>query len=488
MRLTTRQLFPILLFIAILLMTIRPVADPDFWWHLRTGQWMVETHSIPHADPFSFTNVGKAWIAHEWLSELVIYGLYRLGGFPLLILTFATIITTSFYFVYRVSPGKPYFAGFALILGVIATAPTWGVRPQMLSLFFSSLFLFLLDRYSEKRTIKWILPLPLLAVVWINLHAGFALGMGIVAVYLGSDFLEWLWSLMTGGGNKRYFRDLLPLAAIIATCGLAVLANPNGARMYIYPFETLTSSAMQAYIQEWFSPDFHRPEWQPLAWMFLALIGLAVFARRYSIPLARILLTLLFGYMALRSMRHVPLFVITAVPVLAELAQAVIKTANNAIETSTHPQIRKGPRLPGWVNVILILSAVLAAGGRFVSVINDQLEIEGETFPAAAVDWIIANHPGGKIYNTYSWGGYLTWRLRDYPVFIDGRADLYGDQFIESFLKIYRANPGWQESLSGYDVDLALVEPDSAIGNALAGSPDWVLVFSDKSSLLFQIR
>jgi hypothetical protein len=269
---------------------------------------------------------------------------------------------------------------------------------------------------------------------------------------------------------------------------LAVIANPNGARMYIYPFETLTSSAMQAYIQEWFSPDFHRPEWQPLAWMFLALFGLAVFARRQHVPLAKVLLTLLFGYMALRSMRHVPLFVITAVPVLAELAQAAFEPARSALESLTSSPVRKAPRLPGWASILIILFALLAAGGRFVSVINGQSGVERGTFPAAAVDWIIANHPDGNIYNTYSWGGYLTWRLQEYPVFIDGRADLYGDQFIESFLKIYRASPGWQESLSGNGVDLALVEKDSSIENALAQSPDWKLVFYDENSLLFQRR
>ncbi|KAF0108699.1 MAG: hypothetical protein FD146_585 [Anaerolineaceae bacterium] len=488
MRLTARQLFPILLFIAILLMTIRPIADPDFWWHLRTGEWMVASHAVPHADPFSFTNLGKTWTAHEWLSELVIYGLYRLGGLPLLILTFALVITAAFWLVYRRSPGRPYFAGFALLLGVLAAAPAWGVRPQMLSLLLTSLFLFLLDRYSETRSLKWIIPLPFLTALWVNLHAGFALGLGIAAVYLGSDFLEWIGSLVSPSGKKRNLRDLLPLAAVLAACGLAVLANPNGARMYVYPFETLFSSAMQAYIQEWFSPDFHRPEWQPLAWMFLALIGLAIFARRHRIPLAHILLTLFFGYMSLRSMRHVPLFVLAAVPVLAALAEGAAGAAREALKTATGSPVQKAPPLPGWVNVLLILFALLAAGGRFASVVSSQPEVERETFPAAAVDWILANQPDGNIYNTYSWGGYLTWRLRDYPVFIDGRADLYGDAFIESFLDIYRARPGWQEALADNGVNLALVEPGSAIGDALAVSPEWELVFSDENSLLFVRR
>ena len=149
MYLSTRRLFVLLLFIGLFAMTLRPVADPDFWWHLRSGQWIVETGAIPHTDPFSHTNLGKPWIAHEWLSEVIIYGLYRLGGLPLLIFTFGTVITIAFGLVYLRSPGKPYIAGFALLLGALATAPTWGVRPQMFSLLLGSLFLYLLDRFQE---------------------------------------------------------------------------------------------------------------------------------------------------------------------------------------------------------------------------------------------------------------------------------------------------------------------------------------------------
>jgi hypothetical protein len=97
MRLTTRQLFFILLFIGLFLMTLRPVIDPDFWWHLRTGQLIAQSHAIPHTDTYSFTNIGKPWIAQEWLSELFMYGLYRLGSYGLLIFVFSLTITAAFF-------------------------------------------------------------------------------------------------------------------------------------------------------------------------------------------------------------------------------------------------------------------------------------------------------------------------------------------------------------------------------------------------------
>src|ERR671932_1617198 len=97
---TTRRLFEIILFAALFVMATREISDPDFWWHLRTGQYIVETRTIPHTDIYSFTNNGKEWVTHEWLSEVLIYLLYRAGGFGLLIVSFAAIITASFLIVY----------------------------------------------------------------------------------------------------------------------------------------------------------------------------------------------------------------------------------------------------------------------------------------------------------------------------------------------------------------------------------------------------
>ena len=179
MRFTIRQVFFGLLFISLFLFTLRPIADPDFWWHLRTGELIAQSHTIPHSDPFSFTNSGKPWVAHEWLSELMIYGLYHLGSFGLLIFSFSTIITIAFYLSYLRSPNssRPYIAGFVLLLGALASAPTWGVRPQMVSLLFTSLFLYLLDRYQQERKLKFLIPIPVLTVFWVNLHAGYLLGL-----------------------------------------------------------------------------------------------------------------------------------------------------------------------------------------------------------------------------------------------------------------------------------------------------------------------
>lgn len=477
MRLTTRHLFVAIFVLGLFAMALRPVADPDFWWHLRTGQWILENGQIPHGDPFSFTNFGKEWTAHEWLSEVILYGLYRLGGLPLLIFVFALVITAAFVIVYLRSPGKPFVAVFALLLGALATAPTWGVRPQMFSLLLSSVFLYLLDRYQETGNHRHIIHLPFMTVLWVNLHAGFALGIFLTGAYIASQGINFLKALAAKDEEARgaaLHRGLTFALAFLA-CLLAVLVNPNGARMYSYPFETLTSPSMMMFIQEWASPDFHLAEWQPLAWLLLALIAAGILGRKPANP-AHLLLTIVLGYFSLRSMRNVSLFALAAIPLLAAQAAAVFRTG---------PEVRAANRLGRWLNPLLLALVLLAVGLRFASVALEQEQAEAETYPVAAVDWIDENRPEGQIYNTYGWGGYVLWRLPGYPVYIDGRADLYGDQFIYDYLAVYRAEPGWETTLEAADVGLALLESGSPLAHAMADSPDWQRAFSDELSVVY---
>ncbi len=480
MRLTIRQVFFILLFLGLFLMTLRPIADPDFWWHLRTGQLIVQTHAIPHTDPFSFTNRGKPWVAHEWLSELLIYGLYRLGSYGLLIFVFSLIIIGAFLLAYLRSPreSRPYVAGFTLLLGAIATAPTWGARPQMISLFITSLFLYLLDRYRTEDKLIFIIPLPLITLVWVNLHAEFFLGLAIVTIYIAGDLIDLLKAELqkTENPGAPTLKSILRLCAVLGVSILALLANPNGLHILLYPFQTLTSQAMQQFIQEWFSPDFHQLEWQPLAWLILAIIGAGMLSKKPISP-TKILLTLLFGYAALRSMRHVPLFAIVVIPILAEQIDSLV---------GIRSEVKTSRRLLKWIAPILLVFTVLVVGLCFVQVVQGQSKSEAGTFPKAAVDWIQENQPAGNLFNSYGWGGYIIWRLYPlYPVYIDGRADVYGDKFVYGYTDIYRARPGWQQALDTQSVNLVLVEPGSGLAGVLRQSPGWEIVYEDGISVIF---
>ena len=176
---TTRRLFVVILLTGLFTLAARGIADPDFWWHLRTGQYIVQTHSVPHQDIYSFTNYGRPWIAHEWLSEVLIYSLYRLAGWAGLMASFAAVTTASFWLAYRrcTPDSRPYLAGVATLVAAIATIPFWGVRPQILSLLLTSAFLYLLGRYRASGNELYLWSLVPLTVLWVNLHGGYVLGL-----------------------------------------------------------------------------------------------------------------------------------------------------------------------------------------------------------------------------------------------------------------------------------------------------------------------
>ncbi len=481
MKFTNRQIFFSIVIIGLFLCTLQPIADPDFWWHLRSGQLIAQTHSIPHTDPFSFTKAGGDWISQEWLSDLLIYGLFRLGGYGLLIFIFSVIATGSFIFAHlRYLPEtRPSVAGFILLLGAFASAPFWGVRPQMISLFMTSLFLFLLDRYQRDGKVKFLVPLPLITLIWVNLHAGYFLGLALIGIFIVGGLAEMLSAKFHKVGITAGLptpKTILILCGCLGASILAALVNPNGFHIIIYPFQTLTSPPTQQFIQEWFSPDFHQLVLQPFALLILALLGLGMVSKKPIAP-TNILLTLVFVYASLRSVRNVPLFAIIAIPVLAEQVGSLLKI----------PSEQRAPsRLVRLTGPILLVCLVVVASLRLGQVVQEQPKAEAKNFPKMAVDWMLENKPKGNLFNTYNWGGYLIWRMYpEYLVYIDGRTEVYGDAFLYDYASIYRAEPGWEEKLNLQAIKLVLVESDSLLAKILRQSPSWKIAFEDKTSIIF---
>jgi hypothetical protein len=481
MKFTIRRFFFTILFLGIFLMTLRPIADPDFWWHLRTGELILQTHTIPHTDPFSYTKSGSPWVTHEWLSESIMFGLFQFGEYGLLIAIFSAIITGAFLISYFRCPveTRPYVSGFVVFLCAISSAPTWGVRPQMISLLLTSLFLYLLDGYRRYGSIKYLLPLPLITLIWVNFHAGYLLGLALIGIYILGGLAEVLLIRLRKKvitNNPPTLRFLFIESAFLGGCLLSALVNPNGIKIILYPFQTLTSPSMQKYIQEWFSPDFHQFMWQPFAWLILALIGFGMINTKPLSP-THILVTLILGYAALRSMRNIPLFAVSIVPVLSEQvgSQVII------------PYVRESAsRLLRLMIPLLLLSMAFAISLRFIQVIQEQSKTESYNFPQAAVNWLIENHPQGNIYNSYGWGGYLIWRLYPkYLVNIDGRADIYGDKFLLNYLSIYHAEQGWEDKLNSQGVQTVIIESNAPLANSLRQSPLWQIAFEDKLSIIF---
>jgi hypothetical protein len=467
--LRTRNVFLVVLFLGLFTMAARNVTDPDVWWHLKTGQYIAEHKSVPHTDPFSYTRAGEPWVAHEWLSELLLYQLQRTTGWGGLILIFAAILAAAFFLLYLRCGPSPYLAGVATLCAAWATAPVWGVRPQVLSLLLTSLWLLILERSERNpKLLWWTLPLTLL---WVNLHAGFALGLALSALFLAGEWIE---------RALEHSRQNLPrlwTAALILLLDLLIVPlNPNGLRMFSYPIETLRSTAMQNYIAEWASPNFHHPEYWPFLLLVLGTF-LALSCFRLAVRPRDLLLLLVSFYAALCSIRMIPLFVLIAVPLICA------RLGNWPQGKSRSQSLQTASRV--LFNSAIMLAMVVFAGVRIALVIQRQPQAETQCFPARAVTFLQAHPPSGRIFNLYDWGGYLIWRLfPSTPVFIDGRADLYGKQLLDQFADTYQFKGEWQQPLQRWSIDTVLVPPDSALATGLRGSPGWMVSYEDSQAIV----
>lgn len=476
--LQTRAALIFILALGLFAMAARTVTDPDVWWHLRTGQLILQTHHIFHTAPYSFTRAGHTWINHEWLSQILMFGFYRWLGYAGLIVLFAAIVATAFFIVFLRCEARPYFAALITAWGAAASAATWGVRPQMLSLLLASIFLLLLEHSSLERSSQrphllwWLAPLMLL---WVNLHAGYALGIGLIGLFLCGEILNVFFGPESWKSRSPRLKQL-SLALLV--CVAVVPLNPNGVRMYTYPWQTLSSSAMQQYIQEWASPNFHQALYLPFLLMVLALLAALAYSPRGLRPLDLLLLAVTL-YAALRSVRHIPIFVLVAAPILSRLINGILQQFPQKKNEDTHSSAKLA------LNTVLMLGIAVFAFWRVDFIVRSQPAAEARDFPVAAVSCLATNHPPTPLLNHYNWGGYLIWKLYpQYRVFVDGRADLYGDDFLTRLADIYYIRRNWEEEFDATKVCSVMLPPDAPLISALRERPDWKVIYSDKQAVV----
>jgi hypothetical protein len=469
--LATRRTFSLILLLGLFVLAARPIVDPDLWWHLKTGQLILQNHAVLHSDPFSFTRAGEPWINHEWLSDILMFRLYQIAGWGGLIVVFAALIAATYFLAFRRSSSQSYLAGICIVWAAFAARPTWDVRPQILSLFFASVFLTLHEASSRRpRLLWWTVPIMLL---WVNLHAGFALGIGLLVLFLLGDALD----LRFGFSSDLQSSRLGSLVVALIACLAVVPLNPNGAKLYLYPLATLRSAGMQNHIAEWFSADFHKPEYLPLALLMLATFAALALSRNRPCPGDLILLFAANGA-ALISVRHIALYSLIAAPTLSKLLD---KGATHSFELPNRTTIA--------INAVLLAVFAGFVVLRVEQVVKHQPEIESSRFPSRAADFILQHHPPGPIFNHYDWGGYLIWRLYpDYPVFIDGRADLYGDRLMTEFDNASSLKRDWRQPLERWQVKTVILPPDAPLIAALKTSGKWQEIYADSQSAILTLR
>jgi hypothetical protein len=480
-RIAPAQLVVVAAFIVILCVIVRRGGDPDIFWHLVTGQWMVDHHQVVSQDIFTFTVQGKQWIDPEYTTEIIAYLLFKAGGLTLVSLGFGAVTLVGFVLIWRrvhLETFNPVIAAIGVGLAGLAGAEVWGPRPQMITFAFTGLELLWLDRYlrGRSRAIYW---LPLVMVAWANLHGGFLFGLVPLGVAAFVEAVHWI-RRVDGDEHKRRTRNL---ALIFLGCVAAAALNPHGINLYGYVIQPQFSGVQQSFIAEWQSPNFHVLEERGLEVMLL-LIPIAFALRRPS--LWDVCLTVVVSVAALSAVRHAALFVAAETPLLIWSFTAGWERLSPARRVERWMDDR--PRAVVGSAVAVLLVALVGTGLFVRSTLSGQTKATAANFPVGASDWL-ASHPsvGTRMFNQYGWGGYLIYRFHpdvNRRVFSFGEATLLGTKVMQQVSDVELGNPDWQQIFAEYGIDYVIDVPAAPAVLALEVDPQWTKVYDDGNAVI----
>jgi hypothetical protein len=467
--LTPRRLLYAVLALHLFLVLVRPINDPDIWWHLRTGQYIFQTHRIPRTDIFSYTALGKDWVAHEWLSQAVMYAIYSLSGWAGLII-FSSIVTAAiFIYVARHCEAPVQFILLAVVISQSAALVVLrDPRPRLATLFFGAVFFIALRNYVHKNDRRlWLLPL--LTILWVNLHAGYPLGLAFLLLAIIA--------LLLNGEGRR----VPHLATVFALCLIAVTINPHGLRMFSYPFETQFSFVQMSVITEWNAPDFRDRETLPFLFLLLAII----FVLGLSKKRASWFDLLFLGsacFLSLRSKRHVSSLSLISIPILAEHLWHSISPTTYGKRVAAERNSRQN-FLPALILILVVTAVHLPA---VLQTVKNPINLSEK--PVAAVRFLQAANLPDNLFSTYVWNDYLIWNAPERKVFIDGRPDMYGDKFLADYIRLYAQGENWEAIFDRFGVSTVMIEPTTPLASLIKENSAWSEVYRDQQSVIFTKR
>jgi len=430
--------------------------DGDTYWHLAAGRWMALHHQVLKTDIFSYSAAGAPWVSHEWLSEVVMALAYGTGSWGGLLLLFAAAGGLAAGLIaWRLSRHlNPLSLAAALALSLSLAAPELLTRPHVLALpvLVAWVAELLAAREAGRAPRLW---LALLMALWANLHGSYVFGF----LLLGGFGLEAL-AASPAAGRWRIVRDWGAVAALSLA---AACATPHGLSGLIYPFRIMGMSTLQAI-----------DEWKPASLVGASPLAVALFGtlavcllRGVKVPALRLGMLLVVLYMALQHQRHLLVLAVIAPLLLAEPLGAALG--------ALRPAKRSAAALAVFVSAVLALT-----GLRFAAPATRD---DGPNTPVTALAHLppgLAARPG---LNSYGFGGWLI--FTGHKVFIDGRADMYGDAFVRRYLAIWGGQPGaLDRAVAQYGVDWTLLEPGEPLAKAMDVRPGWRRIYADRYAVL----
>jgi len=476
---------------------IHRIENADIWYHLKTGEYILKNHTIVHQDIFSYTALGNQWINHQWLSQVLFYLIFKNFGFKGVILFSALIMNAALFLLASIAYKKSNYIVTTLlfILTIFYSVLFIPIRPLIFTYFFAALYFYILYTYKY-RDKNFIYILPLLQVIWANLHASFLLGIVLIFFYLFGELIMWKTKVFNQEKiikNHKYYKLLI--IGIISI--LVSLLNPNGYRLFLYPTYLLKSKLFLMHLTEWTSIFQYRSSPPPtlLYYKIIIIVLMSTFLLNIKrINASHLIIFCGLFYLSLNSRRNVPLFLFLSFPLVC-------------LNIFTLERFIKRLRLKYFLtplNIIIRVIIIMFMVIKISDVVSDRLYVKlnlnrrfgfGFTeYPFSYLDeacnFIEDNGIKGNIFNEFDIGDYLIWRF--FPkrkVFIDGRPLVYGENFFSDYKEVLINPQGWGNLVAKYDINYALLHCASPSASNLLiklyRDKNWILIYLNNNSVIF---
>jgi hypothetical protein len=451
--------------------------DGDTALHTRVGDFILDHGYVPSTDPFSFTKAGERFFPLQWLTGVVFAELNRWAGLKGIVLLCGVAIALYLALLARDMVQRGVNGMLALLLvmvGANASAIHYHARPHLFTLLFLTIgnSLIAADRARPSWRIWILAPLVML---WANMHSGFPAMLAVLALLVAGCALSREWVQV-----RRY-------ALLLAACAAASLVNPNGIALHLHISQFLNSPWAMDNINEYQSPVFRSGTmYCYMGLLFLSLMSCAWhFARRRW---TECLWILLFAFASLNSARHIPLFVITALPLIGiMLTDAWTELTRGRSRSSTLGVLAEiSEKLTAKMKPMSVWTAVAIVGViLFADPQHWPQDLSAKYFPREVARQYGPQLAVSRVFTTDQWGDYLLWT--GYPrqkVFFDGRSDFFGEQIGRDYVTVLEGRPGWRAVLDRYQVDMVLVPPETPLIELLSSSPGWRVLHRDRQSVL----
>ncbi len=366
--------------------------DPDFGLHIRMGQ-LILTKGIPATDPFSYTMPSYPVVDHEWLSDVLLVKLYSVVGYAGLGVIFTVIATAALLLQWQIVRAHRRFAFIPFLLAIVTLYSFFGIRPQVISWFFFSLILVVTADLEKFR--NWRMLLPFMFLLWANLHGGFPIGLVIFLL----AYLYWIFK-----GKFSIFGSILLFLASVGS----TFITPYGMGTWREVWMTMSDGIVRWTIAEW-HPSFFNVSFP--FWTFVVLSVLLIVRYRRKFTFLDVSLFFILLFLALSSLRHIPLWILAALPLTT---QGLVFLSQEAAGVKYGKErFLKAFKVFSVIVCILLLPDVLS----FIT----SLQAKEDYYPQKAVVYLHSHRPHGQIFSSYNWGGFLIWQLPEKKVFVDGR-------------------------------------------------------------------